>query len=189
MFFAIMLAAALLLLILLTVIYRQRMEMSRLKVSQLEEEFETLRVLRMDESAMNEEARAVLDGRFALLNRFFKAYISEDWEEERKASREVEALLSDRQNFAASTRKAFEASRPAFIQFLVDSGLDDKEINYCCLYAIGLKGNEIGVYMKDSRHYHVSSGIRSKLGLGPNDTNLGPYLRSLPQSEIEAKSD
>lgn len=53
---------------------------------------------------------AVPDERFALLNRFFKAYISEDVEEEKRAYRQIESLVEDRQSFAASTRKAFEAS-------------------------------------------------------------------------------
>lgn len=176
------LVAALLLLLLISVIYRQRNEMSRLKIAQLEDEFEQLKELRQSETMIDEEARAVLDGRFELLNRFFKAFISKDGEEERKAYREIETLLSDRQRFATSTRKAFEASRPEFIRFLSEHGLDDKEINYCCLYALGLKGGEVGRYMHDSRHYHVSSEIRSKLGLGPNDTNLGLFLKGISQN-------
>ena len=179
---AISLVSALLLLLLFIVIYRQRNEMSRLKISQLEDEFEQLKELRQSEAMIDEEARTVLDERFELLNRFFKAFISEDGEEERKAYREIETLLSDKQRFATSIRKAFEANRPEFIRFLSEHGLDDKELNYCCLYALGLKGGEVGRYMHDSRHYHVSSEIRSKLGLGPNDTNLGLFLKSISQS-------
>ena len=185
--FAFSLVAVLLLLLLITVIYRQRNEMSRLKISQLEDEFEQLKELRQGEAMIDEEARTVLDERFELLNRFFKAFISKDGEEERKAYREIETLLSDRQRFATSTRKAFEASRPEFIRFLSEHGLDDKEINYCCLYALGLKGGEVGRYMHDSRHYHVSSEIRSKLGLGPNDTNLGLFLKSISQNSSQGE--
>lgn len=176
---AMSLVATLLLLLLLTMLYRQRNEMSNLRIMQLEDEFEQLKELRQSEVVMDEEARAVLDGRLELLNKFFKAYISENGEEEKMAYREIETLLSDRQGFAVSTRKAFEASRPEFIRFLLEHGLDDKEINYCCLYALGLKGGEVGRYMRDSRHYHVSSEIRSKLGLASNDTNLGLFLRNL----------
>lgn len=176
---AMSLVATLLLLLLLTMLYRQRNEMSNLRIMQLEDEFEHLKELRQSEVVMDEEARAVLDGRLELLNKFFKAYISENGEEEKMAYREIETLLSDRQGFAVSTRKAFEASRPEFIRFLLEHGLDDKEINYCCLYALGLKGGEVGRYMRDSRHYHVSSEIRSKLGLASNDTNIGLFLRNL----------
>jgi len=105
--------------------------------------------------------------------------ISGDTEEERRVYRHFEKLLSDRDAFVASTRKALEASRPGFIKYLSDRGLDEREISYCCLYALGLKGGEVGHYMKDARHYHVSSSIRAKLGLGPNDTNLSIFIRDL----------
>lgn len=183
----VLLFAVLLLLVLSWVVYCQRNEMSRLRISQLEEEFESLKELRQSEASSGAEARSVLDERLSLLNRFFKAYISEDVEEEKRAYRQIESLLEDRQSFTASTRKAFEASRPEFIRYLKDHGLDGKEISYCCLYALGLKGNEVGQYMKDSRHYHVSSEIRSKLGLSSNDTNLGPFLRDLASARDQAE--
>ena len=183
----VLLFAVLLLLVLSWVVYRQRNEMSRLHISQLEEEFESLKELRQSEASAGAEARSVLDERLSLLNRFFKAYISEDVEEEKRAYRQIESLLEDRQNFTASTRKAFEASRPEFIHYLEERGLNGKEINYCCLYALGLKGNEVGQYMKDSRHYHVSSEIRSKLGLSSNDTNLGLFLRDLASARDQAE--
>ncbi len=183
----VLLFAVLLLLVLSWVVYRQRNEMSRLRIAQLEEEYNRLKEVRQSKASANDEAMSVLDERLALLNRFFKAYISEDIEEEKRAYREIESLLEDRQSFTASTRKAFEASRPEFIRYLKDHGLDGKEISYCCLYALGLKGNEVGQYMKDSRHYHVSSEIRLKLGLSSNDTNLGLFLRDLASARDQAE--
>lgn len=44
---------------------------------------------------------------------------------------------------------------------------------------IGLKGKDIGSYIRKKRHYIYSSEIRKKLGLGEHDTNLGIYLRNL----------
>ena len=68
---------------------------------------------------------------------------------------------------------------PGFIGFLESKGLSEWEIEYCCLYAIGLKGKDIGFYINKKRHYNDSSGIRSKLGLGEHDTNLGIFLKKM----------
>ena len=78
-----------------------------------------------------------------------------------------------------STRLAFKASHPQFINHLKEHGLTEWEINYCCLYAMGLKGREVGTYIKMRSHYNVSSDIREKLGINEHDTNLGIYLRKL----------
>ena len=78
-----------------------------------------------------------------------------------------------------STRLAFKASHPKFIQYLEEHNLTDSEINYACLYAIGLRGKEIGEYIQLKRHYHISSDIRKKLGMNEQETNLGIYIRQL----------
>lgn len=73
----------------------------------------------------------------------------------------------------------FAAAHPAFIRHLESKKLTEWEIEYCCLYAIGLKGKEIGPYIKRKRHYNDSSDIRAKLGLGEHDTNLGIHLKRI----------
>ena len=70
-------------------------------------------------------------------------------------------------------------SHPKFIKHLEDRGLNEWEINYCCLYALGLKGKEIGEYIQLKSHFNNSSDIRKKLGLGEHDVNLGTYIRKL----------
>ena len=88
-------------------------------------------------------------------------------------------VLKDKDAFMDSTRLAFKASHPHFINHLKEHGLTEWEINYCCLYAMGLKGREVGTYIKMRSHYNVSSDIREKLGINEHDTNLGIYLRKL----------
>ena len=44
---------------------------------------------------------------------------------------------------------------------------------------MGLKGREVGTYIKMRSHYNVSSDIREKLGINEHDTNLSIYLRKL----------
>ena len=114
-----------------------------------------------------------------IVNKFFTAYISDNYEIDRKASKEMESLLDNKEEFMNSTRLAFTGTHPKFIQYLEEKGLTEWEINYCCLYALGLKGKEVGAYMKMRSHYNNSSSIREKLGIGEHDTNLGIYIRRL----------
>lgn len=78
-----------------------------------------------------------------------------------------------------STRLAFAASHPKFIEYLESKGLTVDEINYLCLYAIGLRGKEVGEYIRLKRHYNESSEIRKKLGIDGHETNLSIYIRRL----------
>ena len=78
-----------------------------------------------------------------------------------------------------STRLAFKASHSQFMKYLEDCGLTESEQNYLCLYAIGMRGKEIGEYIQLKRHYHISSDIRKKLGIDEHETNIGIYIRKL----------
>lgn len=51
-----------------------------------------------------------------------------------------------------------------FMEYLEQHGLSIDEINYLCLYAIGLRGKEVGEYIQIKRHYIISHEIRMKLG-------------------------
>ena len=74
---------------------------------------------------------------------------------------------------------AFSATHPEFIKYLENKGLTEYELNYACLYALGLRGKEVGEYIKVKRHYNISSDIRKKLGIDEHDTNLGIYIRRI----------
>lgn len=78
-----------------------------------------------------------------------------------------------------STRLAFTASHPKFISYLERHRITTDEINYLCLYAIGLRGKEVGEYIQVKRHYNISSEIRKKLGIDEHETNIGLYIRRL----------
>jgi hypothetical protein len=53
------------------------------------------------------------------------------------------------------------------------------------LYAIGLKGKDIGAYINMKSHYNMSSVIREKLGIDKHETNLGLYIKRLLKSAEE----
>lgn len=88
-------------------------------------------------------------------------------------------IIQDKDEFMNTTRLAFKASHPKFIEYLEQHGLTEYEINYICLYAIGLRGKEVGEYIQLKRHYHISSDVRKKLDIDEHQTNIGIYVRKL----------
>lgn len=125
------------------------------------------------------EMKNVIKQRLALLNKIIASYITDSSEANKEANHLLEMLISDREAFLESTRKSFEAGHPRFIRYLRSRGLTDWEINYCCLYLVGLNGKEIGEYINLKRHYTYGSVIRQKLGLGEHDRNLAGHLKEL----------
>ena len=160
-------------------------EMSRYKenYSRLKQEQDELSEMLSSNPPADRQCMRVLNDRLELLNRFFAAAISGNEETDRIASHELDRLVADRDMFLYTTRMTFAAAHPEFINFLESHGLSEWQVEYCCLYAIGLKGKEIGSYLNRKRHYTESSDIRAKLGLDEHDTNLGIYLRELLHRE------
>lgn len=153
-------------------------ENMRLKISQLESEGEHLKEL----LSAAELSKPILDSiqeRIAILNGLLAAKISDNEAYSKPFGKWINQITEDRKSFMDSTRLAFRASHPAFMKYLDEHGLTESELNYVCLYAIGLRGKEIGEYIQIKRHYHTSSDIRKKLGLNEEDTNLGLHIRNL----------
>ena len=160
-------------------------EMSRYRENYalLEKERDELSEMIAGNPPVDRQSLAVLNDRLALLNKFFTATISGNQKIDDKAQEEVHRLVEDKDKFLYTTRMTFAAAHPDFINFLESRGLSEWQIEYCCLYAIGLRGKEIGSYLNRKRHYTDSSDIREKLGLEEHDTNLGIYLRDLLRRE------
>ncbi len=158
---------------------KQEKEKYRLMYKQIEQERDRLTDLLESNDELEGAAKNALSERLALLNRFFLAYITDNRDMDRKVNQEMEKLIANKDVFMSSTRLAFAGSHPKFIKHLEDRGLTEWEINYCCLYALGLKGKEIGEYIQLKSHFNNSSDIRKKLGLGEHDINLGTYIRRL----------
>ena len=134
----------------------------------------------------DDKAMELITQRLAVLDKVLASHISSDDRIYRISEEEVENLISDRESFITSTRIIFKERHPEFISYLEKKGLTDWETGYCCLYTLGLKGKDVGEYIKKKRHYIISSNIRKKLGLGEHDTNIGIWLREL-LSELENK--
>ena len=133
----------------------------------------------LETQTVSEETRAIVTQRLEILNSIITSHISERDADIKKADKWLDKLIADRDGFIASTRATMEMSHPAFFKYLREKELTDWEINYCCLYLIGLKGKDIGDYINLKRHYNYGSAIRMKLGLTENDTNLSLYLKKM----------
>lgn len=132
---------------------------------------------KQDETAA--DMRRIIGKRLELLNGLLASEITKDTGHAKEYREYVEKIKKDRKRFLREIRKGLEATYPGFFSELKALDLTDKEIDYVCLYAIGLRGKEIGSYLKVAGHYNISSEIRHKLGLDSNGENLGPYLRKM----------
>lgn len=139
-------------------------ENMRLKISQLESEGEHLKEL-LTEAKLSKPVLDAIKERSDILNGLLAAKISDNDTYSKPYDIWINQITEDRKSFMNSTRLAFRASHPAFMKYLEDHGLTESELNYVCLYAIGLRGKEIGEYIQIKRHYHTSTDIRKKLGL------------------------
>jgi hypothetical protein len=153
-------------------------ENMRLKISQLESEGERLKDL-LKESELSKPILDAIQERVGILNGLLAAKISGNETYSKPYDTWINQITEDKKSFMDSTRLAFRASYPAFMKYLDDHNLTESELNYVCLYAIGLRGKEISEYIQVKRHYHMSTDIRKKLGLSENDTNLGLHIRNL----------
>lgn len=160
---------------------RLRLEQENLsmRISQLESESENLKNLLSNQKELSEPITEAIKIRIEMLNSLLAAQISENKKYAKPYSSWIDDILKDKDAFMDSTRLAFKASHPRFMDYLEEHGLTESEQNYLCLYAIGLRGKEIGDYIQLKRHYHISSDIRKKLGIDEHETNIGIYIRRL----------
>ena len=117
-----------------------------------------------------------------MLNTLLASYITANDSYGNPYDKWVKEITENTAEFMNSNRLAFQASHPRFIQYFEDHGLTVDEINYVCLYALGLRGKEVGNYIKKRSHVNMSSAIRKNLGIDKHETNIGIYVRRLLQN-------
>ena len=127
----------------------------------------------------------IIKKRLSVLNTIIVSYVSQKETDVKRANEELEHLIADREEFINTTRLTLEDNYPHFFAYLRDRGLEEHEIDFCCLYAIGMKGKEVKAYTNLSRHYKDSSEVRHKLGLSESDTNLSNFLQKLLKNAVE----
>ena len=150
----------------------EKIEFDKMYSAVLEEQ-NRLKRARKD-TVLGKNVRAQVEERLSVLNKFVVANISGMYSKE--AFEELARLMNDRDYFLESTRMSFIIAHPQFLMFLKQYDLSDKEIACCCMYCIGLNGNEISQYLQRKSYYNYSSGIRKKLKLDKK-TNIDVFLR------------
>ena len=158
---------------------RLEQENLRLEIDQLEGERDNLKELQKEQSELAKPIKDVIKSRLDLLNGLLAKEITNNDRYAEPYNKWIDTVRNDKKKFMDSTRLAFAASHPKFMEYLEQHGLSADEINYLCLYAIGLRGKEVGEYTQMKRHYIVSHEIRKKLGIDEHETNIGPYIRRL----------
>lgn len=151
----------------------------RLKIEQLENESASLKEILEKRKDLAKPIEEAIKTRIEMLNGLLATKITENDSYAKPYETWRDRLIHDKDEFMNSTRLAFKASHPRFIEYLEDHGLTESEINYLCLYAIGLRGKEAGEYIQLKRHYQISSDVRKKLGIDEHQTNIGIYIRKL----------
>lgn len=151
----------------------------KLEISQLESERDNLKELQREQSELAKPIQEVIKIRLDMLNGLLAKEITNNESYAEPYNKWIETIHNDKKEFMRSTQFAFTASHPKFMEYLDQHGLSTDEINYLCLYAIGLRGKEVGEYIQLKRHYIISSEIRKKLGINEHETNIGLYVRRL----------
>ncbi len=149
------------------------------RVEILENESASLKELIDSQEELPSEVQKAIKVRIEMLNALMAGYITENDQYEKPYEIWIKELTDNTEEFMNSNRLAFQVSHPRFIQYFEEHDLTVSEINYVCLYAIGLRGKEVGNYMKKRSHVNISSGIRKKLGIDKHETNIGIYVRKL----------
>lgn len=152
------------------------------RVEALENESDSLKALISNREELPMEVQREIKVRIEMLNSLLASYITNNDQYEKPYDIWIKELTDNKDEFMTSNRLAFQVSHPRFIQYFEDHGLSVDEINYVCLYAIGLRGKEVGNYMKKRSHVNISSAIRKKLGIDKHETNIGIYVRKLLKS-------
>ena len=137
----------------------------RLKIEQLENESEALKEVLERQKDLAKPVEDAIKIRIEMLNGLLASRITDNTSYAEPYRTWKDQVIQDKDEFMNTTRLAFKASHPKFIKYLEQHGLTESEINYVCLYAIGLRGKEVGEYMQLKRHYHISSDVRKKLGI------------------------
>ncbi len=117
----------------------------------------------LQENKLDKEVCQLVEERLNVLNNFVAAHISGSFTT--VAYNELARLMADQAHFLNSTRASFHIAHPQFLSYLKKCGLTDEEIEYCCLYCIGLNGSEILSYLNKPSIYNISTLLRKKLNV------------------------
>lgn len=127
----------------------------------------------------DDETRQLIRDRYDLVSELLAAGVSGDIDRSNAVLDRVEHLVADPAEFMRQIRLIYARLQPGMVNRLNEAGLTEREVEICCLYALGLNGKTIQQYTRDGRHFQNVSLIRRKLSLGEHDRNIDGFIRSL----------
>lgn len=136
-----------------------------------------------------EETVSVLTERLKLLDKILLSAVSgkEDVLSD-DVKNELFSYVSDKEKFLHDTYHQYLKLHPDFIGLLKSKGLTEWEAGYCCLYALGLRGKDIGAFLERGGYYNIDSRIRKKLGVTDRIT-LSTYIRTALEESSHVKNN
>lgn len=155
---------------------KENYEIKCIEALREQEKLKNFIIANKDRNNLNPNILSLIKQRLAVLDKFIVANISSSFSKD--ALKELNELMHNRGHFLDSTRLIFTLSHPQFIECLASKGLTEREIACCCLYCIGLNGNEISNYLAMKSFYNISAVIRRKLCI-ERSMNIDTYLRKL----------
>ncbi len=154
-------------------------EKFQMLVATLQSERDELQEILNRKGTLNDALTEQLKRRSAMLDRFLISEITDNKHLGKTFQKWVNELTTNRKELLRDMRLTFQAQYPEVYADLQARGLTETEMSYVCLYALGLRGSEVGEVLGTTRQYVVSSEIRHKLGLDVHKENLGPYIQRL----------
>ncbi|MBR1500358.1 MAG: hypothetical protein IJ616_00130 [Bacteroidales bacterium] len=94
---------------------------------------------------------------------------------------QLDSLTENRKQLLETIGLLYAIYYPEFTTCLINKNLSITEIGFCSLLVLGFRTGELGEIINRSGFYNISSAIRKKIGLGPNDTNLSIWLKQTYQ--------
>lgn len=155
-----------------------RSENLQLQIQRLEEERLELKDL-LNRNELTDAMREVIRERLTMLHSKLSKDILDGGIESSEYGRWIQSIKKDSESFMQSNQTAFRVSHPGFIRHLEEHGLDNQEINFVCLYALGMLGKEVGEFTKIKGHYNISTAIRKKLGIEEYSGTLRSYVKKM----------
>lgn len=153
-----------------------KIENFQLRIMQLEVEANELKHT-IKNNEFSKEIISAIQERIEVLNALVASSITNDIKLAQPYEEWANEVINDSAKFLNDTKLAFRVSHPRFIKFLEDHDLTEQEIGHACLYAIGLRGNEIGYFLNTKDNYNVSSRMRAKFGLKSSHSNLSQFIQ------------
>ncbi|MDE5552097.1 MAG: hypothetical protein K2I91_02745 [Muribaculaceae bacterium] len=162
---------------------RDKLEAQNTLLSErLENERTSLEDLLLENKELSERLKFLISNRLNIINGILASEVSGN-EKFGIPFKELSSKIhEDKNSFMAHVRETIEISYPKFMLYLREHNLTEFEVNYVCLYCLGLKGNDMGTYLGVANHYNFSHAIRKKLGIDKEKIFLGKYLVNLMQS-------